>query len=94
MLGVDPQHVVDQRFLEGLVTNQQQVIDDQDPLRKQRVIEALRRTRDRGGRRGGPRRQTLLDLRDLVPGDHDNGNKESICVSMLDVGIFERQSGK
>ena len=78
------QHVEDKRFLENIIQQQSQVVDPTAPNRRVQVIDILHRTKDMGRRQGGPTRETILSLKDLVPGDHpSNGRKGEIIDSML-----------
>ena len=56
-----------QGFPRKIVEENKQIIDEQDPERKQKVVEILKRIEPTGRRRGGPTKELLLQLRDKFP---------------------------
>ena len=59
----------DRDFLRTLTTGNLQIVDQGVPQRNQQVLEILGRIEEAGNMRGGPTREILLQLRDLVPGE-------------------------
>ena len=59
----------DRAFVRGLIDGNLQVVDQNAPERKREMLNVLGRVSDTGRRRGGPTRELLLQLRDLIPGD-------------------------
>jgi hypothetical protein len=59
----------DFHFLQNLIANKDQVVAAAFPDRKTQVLELLDRALQRGGRRGGPTKVQLLELREFSPGE-------------------------
>ena len=52
----------DKHFVQNLISNNTQVIEEGHDDRKIEVIEIMNRLLDRGGRRGGPTKDMLIQL--------------------------------
>ena len=58
----------DKHFIQNLLTNNTQVVEEGQDGRKVEVIAILNRVLARGGRRGGPTKNMLIQLSQLCPG--------------------------
>ena len=58
----------DKRFIQNLITNNVQVVEEGHNDRKIEVVAILNRVLARGRRRGGPTKDMLIQLCHLCPG--------------------------
>ena len=59
----------DFHYVQNLLENEDNVIDEAFPGRKDEVLAILDRCLQRGRRRGGPTKDQLIQLRNFAPGD-------------------------
>ena len=64
----DDQLIDDREFLENLIANEHQILDDNIPGRKREVIAILERLKSAGTRRRGATKEILLNIRPLIAG--------------------------
>ena len=67
-MGDNPQWVEDKYFIQNIITNRCQVVDNAHPERQTEVINILRRLSDNGRRRGSITKVNLVELTEFLPG--------------------------
>ena len=71
----------DKLFIDDLLDNNLQVVDEEVPQRKDRVLQVLQRVVIVGPRRGGPTKRDMIRLKDLLPGDFNVRQTQSKAQS-------------